>query len=72
LISSQTYENYITNNQTIKQNQLNLLKNIQRRENLIKLDLETAYMTRNDGIYDGSNSAGCSTESSPVDDHGKL
>lgn len=67
-ITSVAYDSCVTNQ---SYNRQNLLRQLQRRENLIKLDLESAYMTRNGGNYDGDNSAGCSNQSSPVDDQGK-
>ncbi|CRL01359.1 CLUMA_CG014390, isoform A, partial [Clunio marinus] len=65
--TSPTYDNCITNQSYNVQKCLSSFQR-QRRENLIKLDLESNYMTKHEGLMQmGVNSAGCSVESSPVD-----
>ncbi|CAO1346737.1 unnamed protein product [Diamesa hyperborea] len=68
ITSSTTYDNCVTNQSYNEQNSLSTIQQ-QRRGNLIKLDLESNYMTKYEGPFQGvdNNSAGCSTESSPVD-----
>lgn len=61
------YDNCVTNQSFNEQNCWQSIQR-QRRENLIKLDLESNYMTRHERpMQVGDNSAGCSVESSPVD-----
>jgi hypothetical protein len=60
------YDNCVTNQSFNEQNCWHSIQ--RRRENLIKLDLESNYMTKHEGpMQVGVNSAGCSVESSPVD-----
>lgn len=68
-MTESAYENCTTNLSYLTAAQQRFLSNIQRRENLIKLDLATTnYMNNKNGTKKNSiDSAGSSNESSPMD-----
>lgn len=67
-VTPTTYDNCITNQSYNERNCLSAIQR-QRRENLIKLDLQSNYMTKYEAPMQipEDNSAGSSVESSPVD-----